>query len=188
MRLVTFGCSNTYGVALENPSLEAWPAILGNELGVEVINNAVPGSSNLEILYNILKFDFKKDDLVIIMWTIVNRDYLFYDQQIGVWQNTPLVKNWALVHTDTDLIVRSWIYMDHANQYLKNQEIPVYNFAVDFVLLKSQMPKFINQTLLNARVDFHKFIDRAKDSSHPGPKAHARIAKKIKSFIKLEHI
>jgi lysophospholipase L1-like esterase len=182
MRLVTFGCSNTYGVGLDSRD-DAWPSVLGDHLGLEVINNGIPGASNLEILHNILKYDFKHGDIVIAMWTMVNRDYLFPNTQIGVWQDTELTKKWVAVHDTEDLLMRSWLYIDHANLHLNSKGVLFYNFAVDYGLLKSSKPKHINQKIYNAKVDFHKFIDTAKDGIHPGPKAHKRIANNIKSFI-----
>jgi lysophospholipase L1-like esterase len=165
MRLVTFGCSNTHGVGLSDRS-KAWPHVVGKELNLEVVNNGIPGASNLEILHAILKYDFKPSDIVVAMWTIVNRDFLFPNTQVGVWQDTDLTKKWVAVHSTEDLLTRSWLY-----------------FAVDYGLLKSSKPKFINHKIYNAKVDFHKFIDTASDGIHPGPKAHKRIANNIKSVI-----
>ena len=69
-RIITFGCSFTYGHYLEHdqkqPSTSAWPSMLGTLMGLEVINKAIPGASNLEILLSILKFKFLKDDIVIV--------------------------------------------------------------------------------------------------------------------------
>jgi len=182
-RLISFGCSNTYGDGLDNPDTQAWPSVLSTLLGLENVNNGVRGASNLEILYKLLSYNFQKDDTVVVMWTIVNRDYLFYDRQIGAWQDKNIVKHWMSVHDDTDLIVRSWFCIDHANQFLKNKGIQVYNFAIDYDLLYSQKPNFIEQTVLNAKVDVYKFIDKATDGMHPGPNAHINIAKEINNFI-----
>jgi hypothetical protein len=129
MRLVTFGCSNTHGVGLSDRS-EAWPHVVGKELNLEVVNNGIPGASNLEILHAILKYDFKPSDIVVAMWTIVNRDFLFPNTQVGVWQDTDLTKKWVAVHSTEDLLTRSWLYIDHANLHLNSKDILFYNLSL----------------------------------------------------------
>ena len=72
-RLITFGCSYAYGTGLEDcknwffnqfhhlkPSKLGWAQTLANKLDIELVNKSFPGSSNIEVLYSILKFDFKK--------------------------------------------------------------------------------------------------------------------------------
>jgi hypothetical protein len=89
-RLIAFGCSFTYGQGLpecaignndskvsNTPSELAWPAALGKLLKIETINKGIPGASNLEILYQILNFEFKNNDIVVIMWTLPVRDLYF---------------------------------------------------------------------------------------------------------------
>ena len=59
-RLVTFGCSLTYGHGLADcylpngregpePSIQAWPKLVSNKLRIEVDNRGIPGGSNKEI-------------------------------------------------------------------------------------------------------------------------------------------
>ena len=57
-RLVTFGCSNTYGsflpgemITQAKPSKYAWPAVLSNKLGIECVNKGIGGASNKLISY-----------------------------------------------------------------------------------------------------------------------------------------
>ena len=56
-RLITFGCSNTYGHGLPdchvppneagpNPSKVAWPQLLADRRGLECVNLGQPGGSN----------------------------------------------------------------------------------------------------------------------------------------------
>lgn len=175
--IIAFGCSNTYGTSLDNPETESWPYHLN------AVNKGIPGASNLQILWNILNYNFNPDDVVITMWTIVNRDYMFPDTQLGVWQTTDLAKDWINVQNEYDSIVKSWLYIDYANLYLQSKQIKSYNFAVDYDLLNKHKPKHINTTLLDAKVDRYKFLDRAKDKMHPGPKAHKNISDRIKTFI-----
>lgn len=186
MRLVTFGCSITYGTALQNPNTESWPCVLGNHYNCKVDNQGIPGASNLEILWNILQYDFQPDDVAVIMWTVGNRDFFEGKTQFGVWLESPVVNNWLSVHSEKDMMLRSWLNIDHANLHLTRLSIAHYNFAVDYRLLKKYKPQFINVKLNNARVDLYRFFNRAQDNSHPGSTAHQRIAKKIKEMIDIK--
>ena len=142
MRLVTFGCSNTQGVALNDSSTQAWPAVLAKMYGWTLDNQGVPGASNLEILWNILQYKFQPDDIVVVMWTIVNRDYFEGKHQFGVWQDSTLVKNWLEVHSEKDMTIRAWLCMDHANLHISRKNIMCYNVAVDYKMLANNKPTF----------------------------------------------
>lgn len=83
-RLVTFGCSNTYGQALVDcygpggrngpyPSKFAWPQLLADKLGYECRNASIPGGSHKIIRWRIQNFDFQPDDLVVVLWTNPDR-------------------------------------------------------------------------------------------------------------------
>ena len=83
-RLVTFGCSLTYGTALPDcwidncksgkfPSKYAWPQLLADKLGVECDNRSYGGLSNKEIHNRILTTDLDENDIVVVLWTYNNR-------------------------------------------------------------------------------------------------------------------
>lgn len=95
MRLISFGCSLTYGQYLEDnmvkhnkryiekkgyfPSKYAWPEHLANHLNIdEVINLARPGSSNKRILHTIQNFNFQENDIVFTLWSYLERYCIFY--------------------------------------------------------------------------------------------------------------
>jgi hypothetical protein len=181
-RIVAFGCSNTFGTSLPDATA-AWPHVLADLYNCKVDNRGIEGASNLQILWNILQYDFKPGDTVVIMWAIVNRDFFEGTNQFGVWQDASIVDHWIAVHSEKDMIIRAWLNIHHADLHLKQLNIPHYNFAVDYRLLNKNKLKFINTTLYNARVDLYKFINRASDKSHPGEIAHRNIAKKIKKII-----
>jgi len=94
-RLVTFGCSYTFGQGLTDiyphvtkPSKYAWGQLIADQLKLEHINNGKPGASNKEILNLILNFDYKEDDVVIVCWShwdrwcVIKHDVV---DQIGIW-------------------------------------------------------------------------------------------------------
>ena len=57
--LVVNGCSYTYGHGIANPLEDAWPSIVAKELGVPLINLAVPGQGNDAIQRRTLRYFYK---------------------------------------------------------------------------------------------------------------------------------
>ncbi len=187
--IVSFGCSNTYGQGLEDcyinngpgpqPSSQAWPAVLAREYNCSLDNKSIPGASNLQILDKILNHPFNISDLVIIMWATPDRDYIFPNQQLGVWQDKSIIKHWLATHTEQDLIHRSWLYIHHASLYLKEKQIPFYNFysySKGFPENKPELNIPIRDINLAKR-------DYALDKLHMGPSSHVNTAMAIKKVI-----
>ena len=109
-RLVAFGCSNTLGEGLpdvlrdDRPSKHAWPQLLGDKLGLSVVNLGKGGQSNKFICTQVLDTELHKDDLVVFMWTYFSRTCFFTEKgfprrilpsQMDWWQ-------WLLRHKTTD--------------------------------------------------------------------------------------
>lgn len=97
LRLVTNGCSFTYGYELNNV-LDAWPYKLGKLLGISVINLAIPGASNdyivRSIIQNILNETITRNDLLIIGWTGEFRKEFYSDVEhkyISIKNNRTIV-------------------------------------------------------------------------------------------------
>ena len=88
-RLVAFGCSNTYGEALENPQEQAWPSVLAEMLNYECVNLSYPGSSPRYVIYKMQKFNFRKTDIVVVLWPEVSRYCCIQEddsvKHIGIW-------------------------------------------------------------------------------------------------------
>lgn len=192
-RLIAFGCSFTYGHGLSDcketdtgwtgPSKFAWPSMLANKLNYKLDNQSYPGSSNLEILYKILSFKFEPGDLVVIMWTLPLRDTQFDESgvptiRLGPWAKAWVAKQWMKIASETDYTQRSWLYIHHADLYLKNKNIqyfhcPAYSY--------DNRPEYLNiehvylKTLVKA--------DKAEDGAHPGLDSHRQTAEKIFGFI-----
>lgn len=197
-RLVTFGCSFTYGAGLEDPNTQAWPAVLGRLTKRTVINNGSIGSSNLEILARILSFNFQEDDLVVIGWTYCNRDIIFkkdgVDEKITPWMNGDIFKNWLAIHNEYDIEVRSGLYIHHAELYLNNLKIKNYGFwavpgagkKIDKFLTRvfntaPRMPVFVKENTLHKNI--MNLVDIAPNNSHPGPVAHTVAGGKLYRIV-----
>ena len=88
-KLVTFGCSFTYGHGLADcvaqdgshgptASKRAWPSILGGLTDMQVDNASIAGSSNLMITKTIVDYSkYDKNTVVVIMWSHNNRETIY---------------------------------------------------------------------------------------------------------------
>ena len=201
-RLVTFGCSITYGHGLSDcitnnqepgdvPSEFSWPAVLSQSLDLELVNQGECGASNHKILCNILQYNFKPDDIVVIMWTFPDRDLIYGKKNfftgkqavssIGIWVDDELATNWKATHSAEDNSTKTWFHLHHSYLHLKLLNLKSYNFIVDYDMIKRYKPKFINVPLHNIKVSKLN-VDFALDNMHPGPQTHKNIAEKIKDI------
>lgn len=207
-RLITFGCSHTYGHGLEDclisgnrpgpePSKFAWPALLGNMLRLEVVNMSIPGASNLQILHSILRFKFQEEDQVVVLWSHTDRDLIFLEKPqyyngplfmpIGSWSkdnDNTIVKAWAQVHSRHDMTIRSLYYIHHAEHFFKTLTLKNNHFTADEDLLKF-IPAYLKFKNLR-NTELWKCItdsDKALDGGHMGPIGHSLIANEIFKVI-----
>lgn len=202
-RLITFGCSNTYGHGLAdchvepnlhgpNPSKLAWPSLLANMLDLELINCSNPGASNIHILWKLLNFNFADDDLCIIMWTFFGRhpfSKLKYDSSIVEWDNyeTSEIKTLSELNRE-NIVIRNMISIHHGYIHLLQKNIK-HLFIVgspDMRLYK--IPNIEIPTLINKDDTIKKYaVDKALDNIHVGPKTHMNIAKILLDKINVIH-
>jgi lysophospholipase L1-like esterase len=203
-KLITFGCSITYGHGLpdchvepnhagDKPSKQAWPNLLADYLSVLLKNQSKCGNSNLAILYDILTYKFSKGDIVVVMWSFNGRDLIFGEKNllgiqknipVGVWQDTPLANTWKATHSEADVATRAWLYIHHATLFLNSINIPVYNVFANYQELKKYKPKFFKLPFYDIRIQSSSPIDLALDNRHPGIKTHKLIADRIQKIIK----
>jgi len=209
-KIVAFGDSYTYGHGLDdcwvnnNPgnicSSYAWPAVLAKNLDYSVVNSSGPGLSNMAILHRILNTKFDKNSVCIIMWSFPSRDMIFNKNymphismfntnrdytnrvtHVGNWMNDDVTTNWMLAHNNTDLVMRSWLHIHHANLYLSSLNIKHYNFFINYSQLKSHKPSYVDIPFKDIHVE--RFIDKALDDDHPGIKTQERIATDIQQCL-----
>lgn len=100
-RLISFGCSNTYGEGLPDcwddieccagpkSSKYAWPQLTADALNLECVNLGVPGTSNKQICNDVLNTKFEKNDIVAIMWTYFTRTCFFQDKRAERFGESP---------------------------------------------------------------------------------------------------
>jgi hypothetical protein len=94
-----------------------------------------------------------------------------------------LTKSWMLAHNNTDLVMRSWLHIHHANLYLSSLNIPHYNFFVDYSDYRSHKPIYVHIPFTDIGVQH--YLDKACDGNHPGPLTQERMAENIKKAIEI---
>lgn len=176
-KLITHGCSFTYGYELPDPSL-SWPFVLAKKLDMECTNLGVPGYSNDEILEDLLKADLS-DSLVIVCWTTYIR------------QNKPASLIPAMSFDDGSLYAKWLLQVILLQDYLKSKEIPYLFFnAFD---TQHQYDRYKNDyTAYKSQIDtsnflgwpYEGFVEWAWPSptgpkGHPLEEGHAKVAEKI---------
>ena len=199
-RLITFGCSYTYGIGLPdcwkdpcNQSKMGWPNLVSDKLNVELINISASGASNFEILHNIINFDFLDSDIVVIMWTHYARDILFkswiktdplvrlgpWTTGVGSWfrqlidTHVAVGKDWIENMNEETFALKSWAYIHHADLYLKSKNIRYIHFpAAPNELLTYP----VNYKIDNLHLCGIVRIDLGRDKLHPGVESNKHTA------------
>ena len=202
-RLITFGCSYTFGHGLEdcyippdkegpNPSKLAWPSLLGNMLNLEVINCSNPGASNTHILWKLLNFEFKNEDICVVMWTHFGRypfSNLQYDSSIVIWKKyeTSVFQSPHVLDKE-NLCVRNYMLIHHGYLYLQSKNLKHHFMIAPREASEYIIPNNINIPTLNKKSMNHNFwMDTALDKKHPGPKTHENVAKELFSKLNAIH-
>jgi hypothetical protein len=204
-RLITFGCSYTYGQGLPDcqstrisgfifdsskPSKLGWAQQVADTLGLELINQAKPGASNLEILYAILEFKFEKTDTVVIMWSHSLRDMFIntifnkfpFRQKLGPWKTSSIALKWTAQLSEHDYAMRTWIYMHHAGLYLSKHNIQFIHYPATMQELnKFKMPEL---TIDNLHRNGIIHLDQCVGDPHPGLQSNSATANIISGILK----
>ena len=203
-RLVTFGCSLTFGHGLEDCFIPpnqpgpthsefAWPSIVATKLNLQLVNTSRPGASNREICHTILDFDFKKDDLVVVLWTNLYRWCKVTPEgikdQFGMWQEGPITDNLAEHWSEEyDLVVTASHCINLANYHLKHHNIKHIQILSGSGIKSDFQWDFRKLKWNNAKLEDYDFSVRneypkALDGGHPGPEAHKKFAKLVVKSI-----
>jgi len=197
-RLIVFGCSYAYGTGLPDcknwmfnklhnlkPSKLGWASLLADKLNLELVNESFPGSSNTEIMYNVLKYNYHKDDTVVIMWTHYVRDmlfnsahkYPFFRDRLGPWAKTQKERLWAEYLSEKDYAMKSWFHIHHADLYLQNQGVKYIHYPATPEELNRHKLDFIQ--INNYYSDGIVYLDKATDDMHPGVKTNQLLCETI---------
>ena len=216
-RLVAFGCSHTYGEGLSDsishpghagpPSKFAWPNILAGELNLTCSNNGQGGISNRQISYNVLNAQLKTDDLVVILWTSIERSCFFTDNGIQLLhpgyarpeyiekiksdfykqRNKFNAKYYKEFYWYKNLLHESLQCIDHTKKYLESKKIKNYHFNFNRAFgdqpINSMWPQNLPNWFSVSGHTIEMIDDYASDGFHPGNKAQESMAKQIFDII-----
>ena len=195
LEIVTFGCSYTYGEGLpdvkkhfisgnpQNTSKLGWATLVSQKLKLDLVNISYPGTSNTEILYNILTFNFKADDIVVVMWTHPIRDIMFdkwtrfnsFRTRLGFWKKESNTA-WEKQVDIKDYVIKTWMCIHHVDLLLKVKKIKYIHYPQDISEYNDYVIKEIK--IDNLHNDGFLKVDKVADG-HPGVESNRLTAENI---------
>jgi lysophospholipase L1-like esterase len=191
MRLVAFGCSNTYGFALPQeiignelplPSKYSWPAVLSNRLGVECVNKGIPAASNKLISHVLHNTKLYPTDIVVILWSYIDRWCVIEDPNynehdpaikysIATWDSDKRSRSYyKYIYNEVDHTIDTNYRIEYANLYLNNKGIKHHQTSCSSIK---------HPALIDIKFGELQNIDHAADGVHPGIEAHKAIAETL---------
>lgn len=204
-RLITHGCSFTFGEELENPAKQCWPAHLAKNLNIpNLVNLARPAFSNDQVMRDLLRLDLKMDhDLVVIGLTSFTR-LLFVDDD-GWYTTIPSIQhgprekfiNCFFKQTNIDWLFERYLtQIIYMQEYLKTRHVKFMFFnAIHNINNNTDLEKY--QLLINS-IDTSKFFGWPETSfqstygeepimpkGHPTEEQHIQLAKMLASTFKV---
>jgi hypothetical protein len=201
-RVITFGCSLTYGHGLPdcfspprdpglNPSNLGWPSIIAKCLDRECINISSPGASNKKIWNDVIHFDYQETDIVFVLWSYIERSSIIHSSKkitfIGPW--APDHSNYYKEFYDKhDATLMSSLFVNHANMFLQQKNITMHNIIpgtreLPILELNNIIVKHIPIYITDIR-DYHPL---ALDKRHPGIECQTAYSKKILDFLNIKN-
>ena len=198
-RLITFGCSLTYGHGLPDcyippnqpgnaPSKHAWPAVVADALNLECVNMSECGISNKHIWHTVVNFNFKKNDTVIILWTYLDRSAILKNKDtvicIGPWIDESRIY-YKQIYNKYDAEMQTKLFISHVDFLLKAKGIAVAHLIINQheatvfelgELTVTHVPLYLSEYV-------QKF-SKALDGSHPGAECHRQFAEDIVQVLK----
>lgn len=212
MKLVTFGCSLTYGTGLsdcwdgsmsgKHPSKLAWPNRLQNLMNIKMIKNfSGGGQSNKEIAYTIQKElskgTIKQDDVVIVQWTYPDRHCIIAkDRVIRLYpyqverrhKEADVDKRMSKVHyrhlhDNYDMLYQTATHQDYIYHKLKQLNIKQFHMFIDPT---DNYFEWSDVPFLKTSISRIRALHpKALDNQHPGEQAHIEVAKSIYKEIEM---
>jgi len=199
-RLVTFGCSYTYGQGLNDcynnkgthgpyPSKYAWPNVLAQLLDRECINLGLPGASNKAIWYRAIKQHYNQDDIVVFLWTHIERHSVIQENgkilPIGVWTKGKIADAYfRYFQNSTDSNIELNCKLSQIKFYLDNLGIRNYHcFAVDKEIELLEL----NKSIKTFKTSFHNIRSShglGADNAHPNEDAQREFAHSLYKELK----
>lgn len=207
MKLLTVGDSFTYGEELADLT-SAWPNLLANKIGYELINLARPGGGNTRMVRNCIE-QVNNYDMVVIAWSHFARFEMadengFYD----LWPGSSPLPHKQYSPWRQEII--NYFDRHHNDDYLYRQYLLNIILLQDYLTAKGkkylmldsfgnhqtrERTKVNNQSLIN-QIDARYYVGWPSDSmmewtygvkngphGHFLEEGHIRVAEKIYTFM-----
>jgi len=184
-RLVTFGCSNTFGHGLPDciaanmqdpgplPSKLGYAQMLADHLGRSLVNLSVCGAGDKQIMNIANNATLNPNDICLIQWSHNDRHCVIKKLEtanIGPWHNTKMSKTYYKhIYDEHDATIMRAVYINYINLKLQSNGVKTYN-----ILPVDATPGTldIRQTFIMSDKNLHNFrVDWALDNTHSGEKS-----------------
>lgn len=210
-KIVTSGCSFTFGEELDNPKQEAWPVLVAKNLNSQCENLGWPGAGNEHIANKIIEYcalNENKNTLFIIMWSHFSRqlfcrsenhNYLRHISATWPAEYDKDLKNllFTKYYNETYLFKKTLIQIILLQNFFKAKN---YHYIMCSSMkhiipdnVHNDLKSLVNQIDKTKYKEFNKFsFDTLTDpdfrapKGHPDARAHKQIADIITSWIKDE--
>ena len=202
--IYTVGDSFTYGQELSDPATQAWPKLVADRLGYQLINDGTPGVGNEFMVKKTMQAVAKhKPKLVIVAWTSCARTE--FADQWGVYDTWPGCSSRVFDEDPKlkyrhDLIKYITRYNNDVHEYRRwlRQVILLQSFLQNHSIEYIMCNTFDNQERYNPNEEYIKLVDTTKfvgwpndgfvewaydtphgPGGHPLEQGHKQIAEKI---------
>lgn len=213
--LVVNGCSWTYCQGLADPKTQGWPALVSKELGVPVVNIALPGSGNDAIHRRTYEYVYQNlptgsNPLFLIFWSQYWRREAWYEldngtgDYRGIHPGIDLTTSSSDVHeralithwNDEDFLRKTLLYKLSTINLFRSLDIPF--LIADFGGPEESLPD-VGIDMKNAiNLDKCHLVIHNEESrlinvypklpcGHDGVEAQVEISKWWIKYIKLRH-
>lgn len=196
-RIIAYGCSVTHGMGLPDqpddpeetkmsPSIHAWPALVGEYLGVPVENRGIPGASNKYIAHRMVQEvdAILPNTLVLVMWSFYHRYTTLTSPEISpepntiAWWNNDLPRSKMYLENfshDYDGEHSDLMIIQAVNSVYELNEVKVVNLSV-------QQPTNFPHTWFSYPPEFVFSEEHCYEKTwlrHPGVKANKVFARRL---------
>ena len=212
-RLLTIGCSFTYGEELLDPATQAWPALLAEEFDHELINLGICGGSNDYIFRQAVEYTVDdRYDLIVVQWTEPSRAEVWNEWDhapvnisanpsggVVIDHKLPWVKDYYKYSYDELFAFRNWaVKIVTLQQYFKSKYQPYIMIGASGLNPQGHWREFKSQLKhLWHQIDKDFYIgwphqglkDWYQDTplgpgQHPLESGHRKIADEIAKYIR----
>jgi hypothetical protein len=189
-KVMSFGCSNTEGVAVNDN--ETWPAQFTSLIPNGVNFNFGTGGRSNDFICRCLMsyYDLIKPDLVLIMYPSPLRREI-YTKDGGIEPFMPTISWGYLKETDDGIKTQEYL------TYLQNDNEDTVNWYKNHLLIKYFLESKKCNWIWNGRElksleydepnrfdgDYGKYLDLGVDNTHPGPNHNKTYVHKLYDFI-----